>query len=114
MFNAPGCRPRRSRSTDKSGYGERLQGRRRSTISNQFGQNLANRRTELEAMPGKTERVNEVRRSGREADHRDEVRHLTIDAAPAADDVRALQHGNQVERLRHPQERLVSGASRYG
>ena len=51
----------------------------------QLGDDLADDRPELEAMAREAEGMDEVRRRRREADHRDVVGHLAVDAGPGAD-----------------------------
>src|SRR5687768_7657183 len=100
-------RGRRGRGTGETGDGEGLERRSRTALRNQLGKDVADRGSELEAMPREAEGVDEVRRRLREADDGDAVRHLAVDPGPGPDDVRASQRRHEVERFRHACERLV-------
>ena len=79
----------------KSIDGESLNRRAAFTVTDEFGQDFANSRRDLESGSREAEGVNEVRRGPAEADHRVPVRHLAFRAAPEADGVGMAQSREQ-------------------
>src|SRR5829696_3686470 len=85
MLDTPGPLARRTRPAREAADPEGFERRGGAAFDDELGDDLADDGSELEAMPREAEGVDEVRRRPGVADHRDVVRHLAVDADPAAD-----------------------------
>src|SRR3954447_1143151 len=97
MLDTPRPPSRRALPAREAADPEGLERRGGAAVDDEFGDDLADDGSELEAMPREAEGVDEVRRRRRVADHRDVVRHLAVDAGPGADHMGPFEGRDEVE-----------------